>query len=116
MVSHSRRRIVLGGAILPFAGLLGACANPPPPTDKVARNEVLAPRAPPPMRYEAIPPMPPGGGDTLTWTPGYWRWDGTDFAWMAGTYVERPRREAYWVPARWERRGTSWVYIEGHWA
>ena len=30
--------------------------------------------------------------------------------------ADRPRREAYWVPARWEQRGNSWIYIEGHWA
>jgi hypothetical protein len=114
MVSHSRRRIVIGGAVLPFAGLLAACANPPP-TEKVAVNEVIAPRAPPPMRYEAIPPLPPGRGDMLTWMPGYWRWDGSTYVWVPGTYIDRPRREAYWVEPRWERRGTSWVYVEGHW-
>lgn len=113
-MSHSRRHIVIGGAVLPFAGLLGACATPPP-EEKVARNEVIAPRAPPPMRYEPIPPIPPGRGDMLTWTPGYWRWDGSAYVWVEGAYIERPRREARWIPARWEPRGTSWVYIEGHW-
>lgn len=114
MVSHSRRRIVIGGAVLPFAGLLGACTSPP--AEKLAVNEVIAPRAPPPPMYESIPPIPPGRGDMLTWMPGYWRWDGSNYIWIPGAYIDRPRREAYWVPARWEQRGTSWVYIEGHWA
>jgi WXXGXW repeat (2 copies) len=115
MVSHTRRRIVIGGAILSFAALLGACANPPP-TEKLAVNEVLAPRAPPPPLYESIPSIPPGQGDMATWMPGYWRWDGLDYVWTPGSYIDRPRREAYWVPASWQQRGNSWVYIEGHWA
>lgn len=114
MVSHSRRRIVIGGAALPFAGLLAACAGEPP-AEKVAVNEVIAPRAPPPPIFEAIPPIPPGRGDMATWMPGYWRWDGVTYVWVPGAYVERPRREAYWVPARWEQRGNSWVYFQGHW-
>jgi hypothetical protein len=113
MVSQSRRHILIGGAVLPFAGLLGACANPP--AEKVAVNEVIAPRAPPPLMYEPIPPIPPGYGDMATWTPGYWRWSGSDYIWVPGAYNDRPRREARWVPARWEQRGTSWIYIEGHW-
>lgn len=109
-----RRRIVIGGAVLSFAGLLGACAGNPP-AEKVAVNEVIAPRAPPPPMYEPIPPIPPGLGDMATWMPGHWRWDGYNHVWVPGAYVDRPRREAFWVPARWEQRGTSWVYIQGHW-
>jgi hypothetical protein len=112
MVSHTRRLILIGGTVLPFAGLLGACANPP--AEKVAVNEVIAPRAPPPPMYEPMPPMP-GRSDAMVWMPGYWRCDGRDYVWMSGAYADRPRREAYWIPARWEQRGTSWVYVEGHW-
>ena len=106
----SRRTIMIGGTTLPFAGLLAACASPP---EKVAvTNEIIAPRAPPAMLVETIPPAP---YDMATWTPGYWRWNGADYVWMPGAYIDRPRREAYWVPARWEHRNNTWVYIEGHW-
>jgi hypothetical protein len=114
MVSYCRRRILIGGTALPFAGLLGACAGNPR-HEKVAVNEVIAPRAPPPLMYEPVPPMPMGRDEIAVWTPGYWRWDGRDYVWTPGVYANRPRREAYWIPARWEQRGNTWVYIEGRW-
>lgn len=114
MVSYSRRMVVIGGTALPFAGLLAACGNSRP-EKLAATNEIVAPRAPPPMPMEPIPPMPLGRGDAMVWMPGYWRWDGMDYVWVSGAYADRPRREAYWIPARWEQRAGRWVYVEGHW-
>jgi hypothetical protein len=110
----SRRTILIGAMALPFAGLLGACGNPQQER-VVVTGEVVATRAPPPMPMEPVPPPPYGSTDTMTWMPGYWRWNGTDYVWTPGAYVSRPRREAYWIPARWDYRAGTWVYVEGHW-
>jgi hypothetical protein len=78
--------------------------------------EVVAPRAPPPTRYEVAPPAPRDRVEILVWDPGRWRWDGRDWEWVPGHYVERPHREAHWEPGHWnERPNGSWVWIEGHW-
>jgi len=68
--------------------------------------------APPPPRYEVVPPPRIG----FIWAPGYWRWDGHRHVWMGGHWMEaRPGYRyvgEHWVsrdgrhhfePGRWER-------------
>ncbi|HWK46550.1 MAG TPA: hypothetical protein VNT30_17650 [Stellaceae bacterium] len=76
--------------------------------------EMVASAPPPPVRYEA-PPPPPGPVERWVWQPGHWRWDGREYAWDPGHYVERPMRNAVWVPHQWVPRGNGWVMVEGHW-
>ena len=55
----------------------------------------------------------PGPG--LVWVPGYYRWDGADYVWMARRYERPPRGFARWIPAHWERERRGWFFVEGHW-
>ncbi|PYJ26184.1 MAG: hypothetical protein DME90_12415 [Verrucomicrobia bacterium] len=49
------------------------------------------------------------------WTSGYWRWTGTTYVWVPGTWVVRPRAAAVWVEGHWVRRPGGWTYVPGHW-
>jgi hypothetical protein len=92
-------------AVLLTTALAGCIVEQP-------RGEVIVRQAPPPPRYEVIPPPP---REFVEWRPGHWRWDGREYAWIPGEYVERPRREARWEPGHWAERPNGWVWVEGHW-
>jgi hypothetical protein len=77
--------------------------------------EVVAPRRPPPERVE-VRPAPPAPFEVVEWRPGHWRWDGRDWDWVPGAWIEKPHRAATWVPGHWdERGGERWVWVEGRW-
>ncbi|PUA18176.1 YXWGXW repeat-containing protein [Glaciimonas sp. PCH181] len=67
--------------------------------------------APPPPRYEVIPP--PRGG--FVWAPGFWRWNGRRHVWVGGHYIRARPGYRYYEP-RWERgdRG-DWRFRERGW-
>ena len=60
-------------------------------------------------RAEVVPATP---GPRYIWRPGHWYWDGRDYVWHRGVYIER--RPAYhaWVPGHWGPRGR---WIPAHW-
>ena len=108
-------------AIAPLA--LGGCVvTKPAPrvttTTTVTRmgpttaNEVYVTRTPPAMRVESQTVSP---GANYAWTRGYWRWTGTNYMWVPGSWIVRPRPAAVWVEGHWERRSEGWVWIGGHW-
>jgi hypothetical protein len=110
--------------ILPLAFVGCAYEAPAPPvttTTTVTREttttgpvagEVLVTQAPPAPRVE-VQTVAPGPG--YVWTPGYWRWTGTDYVWTSGAWVVRPRANAVYVRGHWEHRAGGWVWIPGHW-
>ena len=70
----------------------------------------LVMQAPPPPRYEALPP--PRGG--YVWVPGRWAWDGRAYAWRRGDW--RPARAGYaYAPGRWVEDRGGWRWTEGDW-
>ena len=75
-------------------------------------NEVAVIRTPPPARDESQTISP---GANYVWTRGHWRWTRTDYVWVPGRWVVRPRPAAIWVDGYWERRSAGWVWIAGHW-
>jgi hypothetical protein len=75
-------------------------------------REVLVTQAPPAVRVETQTVAP---GPEYIWTSGYWRWTGTTYVWVPGTWVVRPRPAAVWVAGHWVRRPGGWAYIPGHW-
>lgn len=54
-------------------------APPPPPPPQAHEPD----RPPPPPRAEAQPPRP---SEHAEWVPGYWRWDGFAYGWIAGSW------------------------------
>ena len=109
---------MIGVAALGFIALSG-CSTPPtalvevstvsarPPTEIVA-----APQPPPPTRAEIPPPAP---SPQALWRFGHWSWDGRQFVWNPGQYVERPSPTASWLPDHWEQRPEGWIRIDGQW-
>jgi hypothetical protein len=77
---------------------------------------VIAPSAPPPPRLETIPPPPSVEPQAMDWRPGHWRWDGVNWAWASGDYVQRPQPQAVWEPGHWAQQPTGgYVWVDGHW-
>ena len=68
--------------------------------------------APPPPRYEVVPPPRVG----YVWTPGYWRWDAPHHhhVWINGRYVHE-RHGEHWVAHRWSEHDGRWRFNDGHW-
>ncbi len=70
-------------------------------------------RAPPPRRYEAVPPPP---GASYVWVPGHWRWNGYRYIWIGGRYDVRRNSWHHWVDGRWVVVNGRWVWLDGHWS
>jgi hypothetical protein len=71
------------------------------------------PPPPPPARIEA-PPEPPDGA--FVWRPGHWTFEGREYLWVPGEYVERPHAGERWVTGYWARGAQGgWIWIPGHW-
>lgn len=104
------RRALFGGVVIAIATSVALKA-----AQAQLQAEIIVPTAPPPPRVEVVPVLPPERVEREVWRPGHWQWNGHEYVWVAGHYVERPRRGAVWVPGRWERRPHGWVYLEGHW-
>jgi len=71
--------------------------------------------APPPPPAEAAVPPPPMSHHHWAWRPGYYRWDGRGYVWVAGHYVRAPYRQAVWVPGQWVFVNGRYVWHNGHW-
>jgi hypothetical protein len=91
--------------------------EPGPVVEKeVVKREVVVvkeePPAPPPARAEVrgVAPTP-----ELVWVPGSWDWNGHEYVWVSGNWVESPAREAAWVPGHWERTAGGWRWVSGYW-
>ena len=120
-------RVVPG---LVAAGLLTGCVAEPSPPPATSAAPVLVPAAPAPVgapvaaivvptappapRIEVVPP-PPRPAEIVVSRPGHWRWDGREYAWVPGEYVDRPNRTSVWEPGRWVQSGSGWTWIEGRW-
>jgi WXXGXW repeat (2 copies) len=110
------RRTWLAGLTLPLLALAAGCVVERPPPRPAGEVEIIAPRAPPAVRYEVAPPPPAGRADVVVWERGHWHWDGRDWEWVPGHFVERPHRQAEWVEGHWaERPNGAWAWIPGHW-
>jgi hypothetical protein len=68
--------------------------------------------APPAFPYYEQPLCP---GDGFIWTPGYWAWDGTDYYWVPGTWIEAPFVGGLWTPGYWGWGGAAFFWHEGYW-
>lgn len=66
--------------------------------------------APPPPRYEAVPPHRRG----MAWVPGHWEWRGGRHVWIGGHWVQARPGYHYREP-RWEERGGRHYMRPGGW-
>jgi hypothetical protein len=107
MKSMPLKLALLAGLGLTCAGAIYA----PPAAAQVAVGINIG-VAPPPPRFERVPPPRAG----YVWAPGYWRWDGRSrrHVWAGGYWVRsRPGynyRPAYWVHGR-----DGWRFRNGYW-
>ncbi len=76
----------------------------------------------PPLLYVRLrPPIPIfetrilAPGPDYVWIPGFYRWDGGAYLWVAGRWERPPAHYHTWVPGRWERNRRGWYRVEGHW-
>lgn len=84
----------------------------PPPPPVVVPSQVVIYDAPPPPRQEIIYAQP---SPYHVWIGGYWVWRGHRHEWVGGHWELPPRGRSAWIAPRWERRGGSYVFIEGRW-
>jgi len=79
---------------------------------EVIIKEIEQPPMPPAPQLEVrgIAPSP-----THVWTPGYWEWDGRDWVWVNGKWIELSSPEAVWMPGHWEWNGRNWIWVSGYW-
>jgi YXWGXW repeat-containing protein len=120
MFTSAARRFQAGSLGLVVALALTACSNqqampggnlPPPDVSIVAQKEPPAPKA------EAVPPPPQGPAEYFIWEPGHWHWNGYEYIWIAGRYIERPYRSSVWVHGGWTYNGNlTWTWTPGHWS
>jgi hypothetical protein len=83
-----------------------------PPVD----TTITAPKPPPALQGDMAAPLPEGPPGYFVWDPAHWHWNGHDFVWMTGHYVERPYRGSTWVAGRWnDNKDGSWTWTPGHW-
>lgn len=102
-------------ALLALALPLAGCtieAQPAPVRAYYPAAVVVHP-APPPPRYEAVPPRPRGG---YIWRPGHWEWTGNRYGWVPGRYVYRQTGWHSWVNGHWAPGPGGGIWVPGHWS
>jgi len=68
----------------------------------------------PPPRHEHMPPQPHGN---VVWQPGHWHWDGHQYVWVGGHYVERHPHHRTWAAGHWawSHRDNRYIWNPPHW-
>jgi hypothetical protein len=95
---------------IPQYGSTGPVAQAP---SNAGTTIVVAPYAPPPPQAETPPPTPSA---LAMWQPGHWGWNGTQYSWASGHYVERPSPSANWTPGYWQQGPAGWTWTNGYWS
>lgn len=96
----------------PVAPSMAQAAPPPPPPMQPPPEIVVSGPPPPPPPREVIVEQP---GPGYIWVEGYWAWRRGHQIWSPGHWELPPRSNLVWVAPRWERRGASYVYLDGFW-
>jgi hypothetical protein len=116
MVRKAWRNTMRHGTLVAAVAMLtmigaAALAETPTPLDPVMQiaQAAFSPPAPQPE----FPLAPPAS--TYVWQPGHWWWNGVQYVWESGQYVERPSATATYVAGHWEQGPNGWVWLAGHW-
>jgi hypothetical protein len=67
----------------------------------------------PPQSLEAGPNSPPPAAN-VTWTPGYWSWQRTDYVWRPGFWAA-VQPNWIWVPAHYVWTPGGYLFVAGYW-
>ena len=100
---------ILGGT--PVIAPQGRVVVAEPVAVRTEEIVVVAPNAPPPVRYEVVPAARVG----YVWDRGHWHWEHGRYVWIGGHW-EAERVGMRWVPGHWDQRGPNWFWTRGHWA
>ena len=52
---------------------------------------------------------------STSWIPGDYYFDGGDWLWDDGYFVDQPFTDALWVQGHWSDRTWGWTWIPGYW-
>jgi hypothetical protein len=91
--------------ICAMAGALGLGVIP-------ASARIYVSVAPPAPVVEAPPPSP---GVGYVWTPGYYNWNGSSYAWVNGAWALPPAHYHNYVAGRWVHHHRRYYFQQGHW-
>lgn len=112
---RSGYRSHLLAAVLAIGALTVIPAVPAQAAPQVAVGiNVGMPTAPPPTRFERLPPPRSG----YVWAPGYWAWSQRlhRHVWVDGRWL-RARPGYRYTPARWQQGPHGrWHFSAGFWA
>ena len=73
----------------------------------------MAPSAPPPNPYEAVPPAPYA---SAYWQAGHWTYLNGQWTWINGQYVQSPSPNVNaWVSGHWDQSASGYVWVNGYW-
>jgi hypothetical protein len=98
------RRIGLAGALFLFA-LLASCRG--------GHYYAGVTVGPPRPVVEGPIGVAPGVG--YVWTPGFYDWDGSRWAWRHGEWRRPPHPGQEWVAPRWEHDHNGYRFHGGRW-
>lgn len=89
--------------------LLSLCAFTAPAQANTTAT-ILIQTAPPPPRYEAVPPP----RRSMVWVPGHWEWRGRHHVWIDGHWIKARPGYRYHAPT-WVEQGGRWHMRPGGW-
>ncbi len=89
--------------------LLALCAVSAPVQAGTTATLVIQ-TAPPPLRYEVLPPARPG----KVWVPGHWEWRGDQYVWVNGYWI-KSRPGYVYSPPVWVEINGQWHWRQGGW-
>ncbi len=78
------------------------------PREYVVANDM------PPVRYESRSVVPISYQDPV-WVNGYWGWGGSDWVWVPGRWVHRPRENLAWNDSRYYVSDGRRYWRSGYW-
>ena len=93
------RPVVLALCLMTIAGCAGGRVTHPP-----------VPRA-----LDEQVPAPPRSAAVQIWQPGHYDWDGRDYVWVPGEWVDRGSHSALWQDGYWRETAAAPVWVPAHW-
>lgn len=90
---------------------LASIATAPTAATAAVPNNIVVQVAPPPPRFERLPPPRRG----QAWVPGHWEYRGARHVWIGGYWVRARPGYQYNAPRWVQRDGGRWEMRPGEW-